>query len=352
MNPIEFTPKLSPRFIVYVRNYLLDCNIDPTPVFEHCGVNDVTDSEHAVPLPTQKLIELIDHAAVASEDSLLGFNMATHFHYESSALVVLAMLAAPNVAVALKTLSHFDRYVDTGITTSYEFGNERSVFRAELLGVDSTLTSHLNEYLLAFTVHALNTATRQQMPITEVHFQHQREGGIEELETFFGCKIKFAQKNNRLFFASSFLKEPLFTGNELLFEILQNALKTYFYAESREMGFVDSVCRELIISAERHDEESINSKTDTLEHVAEKLAMSTRTLRRRLKDEGYTFQEVKNLARERQAKHFLGNTRMTLAEIAYSIGFSELSAFSRAFKRWTGNTPQEYRTTVRKLITA
>lgn len=352
MNPIEFTPKLSPRFIVYVRNYLLDCNIDPTPVFEHCGVNDVTDSEHAVPLPTQKLIELIDHAAAVSEDSLLGFNMATHFHYESSALVVLAMLAAPSVEAALKTLSHFDRYVDTGITTSYEFGNDRSVFRAELLGVDSARTCHLNEYLLTFTVHALNTATRQNMPITEVHFQHQRVNGIEELEAFFDCPVRFEQKNNRLFFSSSFLKEPLFTGNELLFEILQNALKTYFYAESREMGFVDSVCRELMISTEGQSVDSSASKTDTLDCIAEKLAMSSRTLRRRLKDEGYTFQEVKNLARERQAKHYLGSTRMSLAEIAYSVGFSELSAFSRAFKRWTGSTPQEYRNTVRKLITA
>ncbi len=337
---------------MYVRNYLLDCNIDPTPVFEHCGINDVTDAEHAVPLPTEKLIELIDHAALVSEDSLLGFNMATHFHYESSALVVLAMLAAPNVQMALKTLNHFDRYVDTGISTSYEFGNDRSVFRAELLGVDSARTAHLNEYLLTFTVHALNTATRQNMPITEVHFQHHRSDGIEQLATFFNCKIKFNQKNNRLFFVSSFLKEPLFTGNELLFEILQNALKTYFYAESREMGFVDSVCRELIVSRENNDGASAGDKKDTLDCIAETLALSPRTLRRRLKDEGYTFQEVKNLARERQAKHYLANTRMTLAEIAYAVGFSELSAFSRAFKRWTGSTPQEYRTTVRKLITA
>ena len=352
MNPIDFTPKLSPRFIVYVRNYLLDNNIDPTPVFEHCSINEITDAEHAVPLPTEKLVELIDYAAVASEDSLIGFNMATHFHYESSALVVLAMLAAPTVEGALKTLSHFDRYVDTGITTFYDFGSDRSVFRVELLGVDSSATCHLNEYLLAFTAHALNTATRKQMPVTEVHFQHQRATGADKIENFFNCPVKFGQSNNRLFFASSFLKEALFTGNELLYEILQNALKTYFYAESRELGFVDSVCRELIMGSEGLAEQAESDRTGTLDFVAEKLAMSPRTLRRRLKDEGYRFQEVKNLARERQAKHYLGNTRMALAEIAYAVGFSELSAFSRAFKRWTGNTPQEYRSTVRKLITA
>ena len=352
MSSLDLTPKMSPRFLVYVRNYLLDNNIDPTPVFEHCGVNEVTETEHAVPLPSSKLIELMDYAADACEDSLLGFNMATHFHYESSALVVLAMLAAPTVEAALKTLSHFDRYVDTGVTTSYEFGSERSVFRAELLGVDSQTTTHLNEYLLTFTAHALNTATRKSMPVTEVHFQHARSEELDKLEQFFSAPVRYQQESNRLFFASSFLKEPLFTSNELLFEILQNALKTYFYAESRELGFVDSVCRELMLSNEHHREENPQPQKANLESVADKLAISTRTLRRRLKDEGYTFQEVKNLARERLAKHLLANTRLSLSEISFVVGFSELSAFSRAFKRWTSNTPQDYRRTVHKLITA
>ncbi len=353
MNAVDLTPKLSPRFIVYVRNYLLDNQIDPTSVFQECGINDVIDSEHAIPLPTAKLIQLIDCASRVSEDSLLGFNMATHFHYESSALIVLAMLAAPNVELALKTLSHFDRYVDTGITTAYDFGAEQSTFSAQLLGVDCTSTSHLNEYLLTFTVHSLNTATRKRMPISEVHFQHARDSDQEIIADFFATEVKYEQESNRLFFDSAHLGEHLFTSNELLYDILQNALRTYFYADTPGRRFVDSVCRELMISTELKNSTQSETRQDvSLDAIAEKLTISTRTLRRRLKEDGYNFQDVKSLVRERLAKYFLGNTKMTLSEIAYAVGFSELSAFSRAFKNWTCSTPQEYRNTVRRLMSA
>ncbi len=347
MNTIDFSPKLSPRWLVYLRNYLLDKGIDPAPVFARCNINEVTESEYAPPLATTKLITLLDEVADTANDSLLGFHMATQFHYESSALVVLAMLAAPDVTMALTTLSHFDKYVDTGIQTSYTFGEQTSIFTAELLGVDCSSTTQINEYLLAFTVHTLNTATRKKMPVTAVHFQHERSECLDIMNTYFGTEVMFGQASNRLIFDSAYLNEHLLSSNELLYDVLQGALKTYFYADSKELGFVDSVCRELMLSADRN---KTAENSTSLEAIAEKLTISARSLRRRLKEEGCTFQEVKNLARERQAKYYLGNTAMTLSEVAFGVGFSELSAFSRAFKNWTGSTPQEYRSTVRKLI--
>ncbi len=352
MNTIDFTPKLSPRFLVYIRNYLLDSGVDPKPVFLQSGIEDVTESEYAFPLSSAKVVELTELASVACKDSLLGFNMATHFHYESSALIVLAMLAAPTVEAALRTLSHFDQYVDTGIATAYDFGEKKSTFTAELLGMDCMTTGQINEYLITFTVYTLNTATRKKMPINEVHFQHDRSIEKRKIETFFDAPVIYKQSSNRLHFDSSHLRERMLTSNELLYDILQNALKTYFYAESKEHGFIDLVCRELMYNVENSTDKDTQNKTESLENVAKKLAISARTLRRRLKEEGYNFQQVKNLARERQAKYYLASTRMTLSEIAFALGFSELSAFSRAFKGWTDTTPQEYRSTVHKLILA
>lgn len=86
------------------------------------------------------------------------------------------------------------------------------------------------------------------------------------------------------------------------------------------------------------------------ENVAQRLGISTRTMRRRLSDEGFTFNDAKNLARERRAKYLLVNSRASLTEIAFELGYSELSAFSRAFRGWVGETPQAYRENIRALI--
>ena len=89
-----------------------------------------------------------------------------------------------------------------------------------------------------------------------------------------------------------------------------------------------------------------------MDTIAASMALSPRTLRRRLSEEGYSFQQVKNMARERRAKYYLSSTRLTLSEIAFELGYSELSAFSRAFRSRAGETPQAYRDKLKQFIKA
>ncbi len=79
------------------------------------------------------------------------------------------------------------------------------------------------------------------------------------------------------------------------------------------------------------------------------MGMSERTLRRQLSNEGISFQEAKNIARRKWAKYYLAKSNMSLTEIAFELGYSELSAFSRAFRHWVGETPQAYRNRIKKL---
>lgn len=344
LSAVEFAPKLSPRFAVYLRDYLLDHEIDPQPVFASCGIDEITESESALPIATSKVSELFNASERATGDALLGHNLARHYHYESSAVIILAMLAAPTAGESLRTLVHFDKYVDSGIEVSFDASADVALFATHLLGVDGSNSHHLNEYLMSFIVASLNMATRKRMPLHAVHFQHAWRSGCERLEDFFCASIHFDMPENELLFDASYLNEHLFTSNALLYEILQNALKTYFGAEFTEHGFMDSVCRELMRQPEI---ESTN-----IDAIADALSMSTRTLSRRLKEEGYTFRKAKDLACERQAKYYLAHTNLSLSEITFEMGYAELSSFSRAFKRWTGRSPQRYRVNARRLFSA
>lgn len=313
----------------------MDKGLAPEPLFLTCGIEPLLCDEDDRPLPATQVANLLEQAASYSGDPCLGLHMAQRYHYESASLLILAVLAAPSVAEGIRCLCHYDRYVDTAIETSFDFDKSLAEFSHRLIVPEGVAVSQLSEYLLGFLVQALNTATRRPVPISEVWFSHGNAQNARVLEEFFNAPVHFSRPENKLVFDRTYLQERFYTSHNMLYEILVNAMKAYFVSEKSGNGFVDILCREVIRCG--------GDESATLEKIAERLAISPRTLRRRLADEGYSFQEVKNLAREKRAKYYLSRTNMPLAEIAFELGYSELSAFSRAFRSWAGQTPQTYR---------
>lgn len=215
------------------------------------------------------------------------------------------------------------------------------MFTVSLINPKHAKLDQLREFLITFFIDILNKATREKVPVTEVWFVHNSLKDRKPLEQFLGSRVKYGKPANKLFFESSYLRERFLTSSSLLYEILTNALKSYFFSQNKENGFIGAVCREIV--------RQTSDEAPGLESIASSLAISERTLRRRLSEEGYSFQEVKNIAREDRAKYYLANTAMPLSEIGYQLGFSEPSAFSRAFRSWTGVNPQAYRDKIRKI---
>ncbi len=338
-------PTLSPRFVVYIRNYLLDSGIDPEPVLGKCGIEHFQEGEESTPpLPVQRIADLFEAAALATNNSCVGLHTAQNYHYESAPILILAMLAAPSVDEGIRCLLRYDKYAETAIETRFISDSDPVHFDAGLISDSVHNVDHLNEYLLSFFVQILKTASRKEVPVTGVWFRHTNNQNKLALEDHFGASVNFGMSDNRLFFRQEYLQEPFITSNNLLFNILKGAMETFFAVSPDSQGFSDRVARELM-----------RLGTDgglTMDNVATSLAISPRTLRRRLLNEGVTFQELKSLTRERRARYYLSSTSLSLSEIAFQLGFSELSAFSRSFRAQTGDTPQNYRKRIQESFRA
>ena len=337
-----FAPSLSPRFAAYVRDYLMDREVNPGPIFEACDINFNNSEEYDRPLPVEQVAKLFQRAAEVTSNPFMGLSMGQDFHYESSSLLIVAMVAAPSVGEGLAFLNAYDQYIDTAIKTDFQPGYSPAQFSADLLHEAGSGMVQLNDYLMGFLVQTLNVATRSRIPLLEVTFQHKKPNDISELQGFFNCQLTFESEHNSIRFHPKFLNQPFLTSNKLLFRILASAMETYFSLGDEHQGFVSTVCRHIMLqeSMEYTDSESI----------AQRLQISPRTLRRKLAEQGYTFQEAKNLARERRAKFLLANSKASLTDIAFELGYSELSAFSRAFRSWVGETPQSYRESIKALL--
>jgi AraC-like DNA-binding protein len=262
-------------------------------------------------------------------------HVARGFHHESSGLMILTILSAPSVEAGLKTLVRYDKYIDPGIDTRLALNPDGCELSLTLLDPLNTERSQLNEYLITLLLQLLRTATRLDISPKEVRLQHAATRPKGALADFFDSPIHFNCERNALVFDNALLKETFVTSHQLLYSLLTKALQSYLSSTGEEHDFIDLVCREIIKQTEK--------ETPNIETVANNLSMSVRTLRRHLSDEGYSFQDIKRVAKENQAKYFLTHTNMGQAEIAYELGYSEVSAFSRAFRSWTGETPQVYR---------
>lgn len=172
-------------------------------------------------------------------------------------------------------------------------------------------------------------------PPLAVDFVNPMPADVRPYEAYFGCPVRFEQTLTRVVFPLVYLSQPLRQPDPVLVGMLERQVEAVL-AALPSLNDVEAAVRRQIAQLVREGEPS-------LERVAETLRLSPRTLHRRLQDSGLNFRALLEDTRRLLAEGYLRDRRLTLADVALLLGFSEQSAFNRAFKRWTGNTPRRWR---------
>ncbi len=161
----------------------------------------------------------------------------------------------------------------------------------------------------------------------------------EIYERFFDCPIDFNQKNNRFLFDRKALNLPLPQANKLNLKIFTAQCDEELKARKKTYCFSEEIRQEIESLSKRH--------IPTQEEIADKLNITTRTIRRKLASENLTYQQLLREVLKQRATNLLKNTNLSIEEIGNQIGYSESAAFIRAFRRWTKKTPLQIRKTSR-----
>lgn len=166
----------------------------------------------------------------------------------------------------------------------------------------------------------------------EVRFAHEPDGQADALRSFFEAEVIFGAARTEMRIDLASLATPLQQADE--------AAMLHFQADAEQK--LDEGAHPLTQTVATAIRRSLFSGDATIEYVAKQLGYSSRTLRRRLAEEQTTFQLLVDRVRTSLAKHHVAERKLATVEIAFLLGFSEVSAFHRAFRRWTGMTPGEY----------
>ncbi|NES24043.1 MAG: AraC family transcriptional regulator [Symploca sp. SIO3E6] len=176
--------------------------------------------------------------------------------------------------------------------------------------------------------------------LIRVDFSHQPFGSLQVYEDFFGTPVRFQQPYNALVFRSEALEQPTQQRDTHLFHYIQ--------------GHLDLVRERLAIPSDSPElakvREAIAYNAERSEYSAEALAqqmhLSLRALQRLTQEHGITIRQLLDEAREANARQFLSDSRLSIEAVSFLLGYSEDRAFRRAFKRWTGQTPAQFRRTL------
>ncbi|MCA1457480.1 AraC family transcriptional regulator [Bradyrhizobium sp. BRP22] len=193
----------------------------------------------------------------------------------------------------------------------------------------------VNGAILLFAYGLMCWLVGRRLPLITVHYVFPEEPFSSELEPFYRAPMLFDQPRTEIRFDAELLDLPIMPDEERLRRFLAsmpNALLVRYRDDSSMAERVRGILRRNL------------KRPLSFEDIAGMLAVSPQTLRRRLlEEEDCGFQEIKDRLRRDLATHLLQKSRLPLEEIAVSLGFSELSTFHRAFRRWTGVTPGEFR---------
>ncbi|WP_420434703.1 AraC family transcriptional regulator ligand-binding domain-containing protein [Hyphobacterium sp.] len=247
----------------------------------------------------------------------------------------LAWKSAPNLRGSILRSERYGRVLGSAETYALEETDEGAFFCLEKAGDGRPGMLLSNEASLSAVDTICREVSTADFNPLAIYFKHAPRGDSGVYETHFGCPVFFETGRDALQLREEDIEAPNRVGDETIAGFFDRHLEKELATAAPQDGPELEVRR--VVTNE------LSEGVPTLSGVASKLGIGSRTLQRRLSDQGISFQTVVDMARKDLARRLLRETTYSLAEIAFLTGFAEQSAFTRAFKRWAGQTPRSYR---------
>jgi AraC-like DNA-binding protein len=312
-------------------------DVSVAPVLRRVGLTPEVMADPEERLSVRSQITLLDEAAIALQDDSLGFSLACDFDPRELGLLYYVMASSQTLGDALKRVARYSQVTNEALVVRYQEGN-RLTINLSYSGVPRHSDSHQIEFCMFAVLRICRVLTGQNLVPQHFSIAHYRSQGAAEMSRFVGRRVEFSGDTDEIAFNSNARELPVIHADPYLNNLL---LKYCEAALTDRRGNVS----QLRTRVENAISSLLPHGRVVVDDVARSLGMSERTLARRLSDEGLNFTEILQQLRRDLAVRYLDDPKLHVSKIAWLLGFSEVSSFTHAFKRWTGKTPSHIRTT-------
>ena len=327
-------PSISVQFARAVLRQTVRHGLDPTALLRKNRISPRLLLEDDARLSVERFADLQVSTMLALQDESLGYG-SRRTPIGSWSMMCHAVIGSATLGQALHRYCRFFQLFEHGLGPVMASDGETTRLVLQELDVGEHTGPYYSELFLCNSHRFSNWLVQEQLPLLAVNLKYPTVARAEEYhQVFMGNPVQLGQDASSLVFASSLLERPLKQTEASLRHFLRHPV-LFMLTQQFALDSWTARVRELL----RHNMHQLPE----LNEVAGALEVHPQTLRRRLAGEGTSFMDLKTALRRDTALHFLGKQGLSIEEIATRAGFSESSAFIRAFKTWTGVTPYAYR---------
>ena len=314
--------------------YLTSLGIDPAPVLTTAGIDASALSQPRGRVPVQQVEALLTQLAAQFPDRNLGLAMANNHHMTDTHVLGLTAVASATGLDALRRLVRYQALVST--QEPFTITEDAETVTLRKTAVHGDTAEHLVQVFVFAVILDRDPQHLQASRATSAASPSPAtpQGPEADYRRHFGPRVSFSSGDAKMTVPRAVLERPVSTGNVDILTANEPLLASLVRAV-RENNLPAKIKLAILDSLPDH--------TLTEEEAAASQNMSLRTFQRRLEDEGTRFRALLDQTRTERAESLLGDPVCSLSEVSYHCGFSEQASFSRAFKRWTGKTPSDYR---------
>ena len=315
---------------------LKSAGVEVGPLLKRVGLTSEVIADPEERLSVRSQVALLDEAAVALKDDRLGFTLARDHDPREIGLLYYVMASSKTLGDGLKRVARYSRITNEALVVGYREGN-RLLINLSYSGVPRHANRHQIEFCMFGLLRICRLLTGQNLVPQYFSIAHHRSGGTSDMARFVGTKVEFGADKDEFALSLDVRELPLIHSDTYLNDLLLKYCEAALANRKADVSQLRTRVENAISSLLPHGRVLV-------EDVARSLGMSERTLARRLSDEGLNFTEILQQLRRDLAVRYLDDRKLHVSKIAWLLGFHEVSAFTHAFKRWTGKAPSQMRT--------
>jgi AraC-like DNA-binding protein len=309
--------------------------IELPPLLAKAGLTVEQIKDRDARFPVQSQIRFLELAADALHDEFLGFHLALDFELREMGLLYYVLASSERLGDSLHRAARYSSLGNEGI--SLRFRDERdAAMTFDYVGVARHSDRQQIEYWLTAVIRVCRQLTNRHLVPTHARLIHRRTEHASGLSSFLGCDVAFEAEVDEIVFPENAQDMPVVGGDPYLNKLLVKYCEEALVARGARGRTLRTDLENAIVPLLPHGKAHAGE-------IARRLGMSRRTLARRLSAKGLTFAGILADLRVDLGERHLRDGDLAISQVAWLLGYREVSAFTHAFRRWTGKTPRQVR---------
>ena len=314
--------------------YLDSQKVDADSLFRQFGLDPTLIHEPRTRYPYHSLCAVMVEVGKITKNENIGFEVAEHGTLLDLNVMGITFLSSRTLLEGLQRLARYESVLNSNLEFSIIESADRLDLSAELSNIPADAARIMEDSRTSIVVNLCRLGLDKSLDPIEVAFTYPEPKAVGDHFGLFRCPLKFSQPISKIAFDIADVKRPFSSANRDLAissdQILEGMMK-----DLKKSDLISQVKKAIV--------DELPSGTPNEEEIARRMAVSARTLQRKLADENTSFRILVLEVRRDLAGKYIADKTMPLAEISYMLGFSDVSSFSRAFKKWMGDAPGAFR---------